>query len=1034
MNRLDARGSPSALKWPRSIRSASSRTQKCTHRVRRGVVGGVARLGGVLSIWKLAAGDGPERYYLEQVAQGREDYYSGEGEDPGQWAGTGTAGLGLAGTVADEAFTRLLQARDPAEGGELRRPLRDGAVAGYDLTFRAPKSVSIVWGTCDDTVRREIREAHDHAVGRTLGYLEREACRARRGAGGAEQVVGDGFVAAAFRHRSSRAGDPLLHTHVVVGNLTRGPDGRWTALDGRHLYRHAKTAGFLYQAELRAELTRRLDVAFGPVEQGCADLIGVPRSVVEHFSERRAEIVEHMREHGGRSTRSAQVAALETRRAKQVVRVDRLREKWRARAAEQGLGWAEREQVLARRASRDDMPLGPSELLADLTHERSTFTRRDMIQALAASSRCGLTIREIEARADELLATSAVTRLADDQTSGPIEARYTTPEMLDIERRLLDGAERRRGENAAPVADGQIEQVLTERPDLSDEQAAMVRALTGSGDGVQIVRAAAGTGKTFALEAARHAWEAADHRVLGCALSARAAAELQAQAGIDATTIARVCSDLDRGHALRHDDVLIVDEAGMVGTRTLARLADHAAETGAKVVLVGDDRQLPELQAGGAFRGLGERLGAIELHEVRRQRHEWDRDALAALREGDVETWADAYRTHGRIIARPTARGVRAQLVSDWWRAAGRPGCDAVMIAHRRADVAELNERARDLMRASGRLGPDTLDTGGRSFAVGDHVVAERNDRRLGIVNGQRGTITAVDLDRRTAQLRLPGGASVELDAGYLEHGHLAHGYALTAHKAQGATVDRAFVLGSEDLYREWGYTALSRHRDEARFYLVSPGSAERALAETDRDPILDRLESLFGNSQTKTLAIDALDPESQRAELQQLAVEHARLRNGEQEVARRHRGALEQREAAENRLERLEAERSATSLFDRSERQRIRWMSAAAAAERERCDQLAETLAHEAEIAGEVRSSWIEDNADRAAGLLRAELAERETALNGRRGEIVERLDDDVGLLDRDVGARVIADGLLDPAMPEVPAPAPDLDLDFGP
>ena len=200
-----------------------------------------------MSVWKLSAGDGPERYYLEQVAQGRDDYYAGDGEEPGQWAGTGAAGLGLVGRIDDEGLKRLLQARDPAGGSELRRPVRDGAVAGYDLTFRAPKSISIVWGTCDDAVRHEIREAHDHAVTETLGYLEHEACRARRGRGGVEQVRGEGFVAAAFRHRSSRAGDPLLHTHVVIGNLTQGPDGRWTALDGRHLYRHAKTAGFLYR-------------------------------------------------------------------------------------------------------------------------------------------------------------------------------------------------------------------------------------------------------------------------------------------------------------------------------------------------------------------------------------------------------------------------------------------------------------------------------------------------------------------------------------------------------------------------------------------------------------------------------------------------------------------------------------------------------------------------------------------------------------------------------------------------------------------
>ncbi len=173
---------------------------------------------------------------------------------------------------------------------------------------------------------REITRAHEAAVAEAIGYLEREACRARRGHGGAIVVDGRGFVAAAFRHRSSRAGDPLLHTHVVVANATQGPDGRWTALDGRLLYRHAKTAGYLYQAVLRAELTERLRVRWNAVERGTADVAGVPRRVIEHFSQRRAEILEHMAARGERSARAAQVATLETRRRKEYgVPVDRLR-------------------------------------------------------------------------------------------------------------------------------------------------------------------------------------------------------------------------------------------------------------------------------------------------------------------------------------------------------------------------------------------------------------------------------------------------------------------------------------------------------------------------------------------------------------------------------------------------------------------------------------------------------------------------------------------------------------------------------------
>jgi len=165
-------------------------------------------------------------------------------------------------------------------------------------------------------VAREIVAAHEAAVAEAMDYMEREACRARRGQGGALIVHGDGFVAAAFRHRTSRAGDPLLHTHVVVANATRADDGRWTALHGQLLYRHAKTAGFLYQAVLRVELVERIRVRWNPVVNGVADIAGVPREVIEHFSQRRAEISEHMAARGEHSARAAQVATLDTRKRK----------------------------------------------------------------------------------------------------------------------------------------------------------------------------------------------------------------------------------------------------------------------------------------------------------------------------------------------------------------------------------------------------------------------------------------------------------------------------------------------------------------------------------------------------------------------------------------------------------------------------------------------------------------------------------------------------------------------------------------------
>jgi Ti-type conjugative transfer relaxase TraA len=862
----------------------------------------------MVSIGKVGGGPGAERYYTDSVARGQEDYYSGEGEAKGEWTGIGAQQLGLTGAVDEDDFSALLRGISPRSGARLRNEPTARSVIGFDLTFSAPKSVSVLYGIADSDIARKARDAHDEAVRQALGYLERTACEVRRGRGGVDRRPGEGLAVATFRHRSSRAGDPQLHTHAVVANISQA-DRRWSTLDGRLVYAHARTAGFLYQAALRDELSRSLGVEWTPVERGVAEIRGVDRNVVEHFSRRRKEIRERMAKRGGRSARAAQAATLETRRRKDYeVPVNRLREEWRARAAEHGLDHdAVAELLQSREPARVPHPAFLSSDEGGLTTEASTFDRRDVIREWAEGHRDGARVERIEALADGWLASSNAVRLTpgDREPGGP---RYSTPEMLATERELIDCGHRRRAEGAGRARREDVEAVLRARPELAGEQADLVRGVTESGDGVEIVRAAAGTGKTYALEAARHAWEASGYRVYGCALSARAAVELESQAGIDSTTIARLKLDLDHGYLLDERNVLVVDEAGMVGSRTLAELARHAEQARAKLVLVGDDRQLPELDAGGGFRGLAERLGALELHETRRQSREWDRDALAALRTGEIDAWATEYRERGRLVARSMAREVRDSLVSDWWRSASG-GADAVMIAHRRVDVAELNTRARELMQADGRLGSEELVATDRSFACGDRVIAKHNARRLSVSNGERGYVVAIDPDRHAVKVELDGGREVALDAAYLDGGHLDHGYALTAHAAQGATVDSAFVLGSDDLYREWGYTALTRHRDEARFYLVSPGSTERCLPglEPDNDILLDDVGEMLEQSRQKSLAIDLLSdkPAIELADRERAAAEEGRLE-------------------AERRLDALREERANLNVLQRRRRAEI--------------------------------------------------------------------------------------------------------------
>jgi ATP-dependent exoDNAse (exonuclease V) alpha subunit len=309
--------------------------------------------------------------------------------------------------------------------------------------------------------------------------------------------------------------------------------------------------------------------------------------------------------------------------------------------------------------------------------------------------------------------------------------------------------------------------------------------------------------------------------------------------------------------------VIVVDEAGMVGTRKLARLLDHADHHHARVVLVGDPRQLPEIGAGGLFARLTTEADPIVLSQNRRQRHAWERAALRELRAGDVAAAVNAYAAHDRIHITPDAHHAHTALLADWW-AARHDGHHAAIYAVRRADVAQLNAGARFLLHAEGQLGPDT-PIGPVALAAGDQVLATRRHRDAGLVNGTRGVITGIDPAHRLVHLEVDDRA-VAVGFEFVEAGHLTHGYATTVHKAQGATVDRAFVLGADSLYREAGYVALSRATQRSDLYLIAgdPHAAELEPHGTPRDTRaadpLDELTRDLAQSRAQHLALASLD------------------------------------------------------------------------------------------------------------------------------------------------------------------------------
>ncbi|MCJ7437468.1 MAG: relaxase domain-containing protein [Acidimicrobiia bacterium] len=835
-----------------------------------------------MSLGKLAPGQ--QAYYLDTVAGGAEEYYTGGKEAPGEWVGAAAARLGLVGEVDAAELHAVLTSRDPGSGLRLTRGQGAPSVPGFDATFCAPKSVSLLFALGDPETSNEVRNAHDVAVQRALGALESVAAQARRGKGGLERVRADGFVGAAFRHRTSRAGDPHLHTHVVIANLVHAPgDDRWSALDARPLYCWSKTAGYLYETELRSELTRRLGVAWGPVVNGIADIAGMPEAALRGFSRRRQEIEAHLAERGLVGGRASQIAAYATRSPKHETGVDLVPE-WRVQARGLGLDPERLAGVLDRVGPSPVVAVGSDEAdvlfrrLASpegLTAHHATFGRREVIRAIAEAAPPGMGLDGVLELSAAFLASRHVVVLGEPaglRTSDVIrrrdgtvvaarvdEARWSTPELLATERRLIQGASRRTRARVGIATDESIDEALHARPTLSREQVRLVRYLASSGAGVDVVQGAAGSGKTYALAACREAWETSEHRVIGCALAARAAEQLEDGSGIGSTTIHRLLAVLDdpRRRPLDFHDVVVVDEAAMVGTRQLARLLDKAAEARAKIVLVGDNRQLPEIDAGGAFVGLATRLGSVTLEENRRQVEAWERRALLRLRVGSSDRAIDAYQGHDRIHIDATVDESRRRLVDDWLGARTRRGA-AVMLAARHRDVDELNRIARGRLQASGHLDRRDVVVGDRAFAVGDEILATRNDHQLGVLNGTRATVTAIDERSGAMHADTRDGRSVVFPADYTEGGHLRHGYAMTLYKAQGSTVRETFVLATGPTDREFAYTALSRGTDANSLYLVdeTDRAVDRHAPELETDAI-ERLRAGLHTSHAQEMAHD---------------------------------------------------------------------------------------------------------------------------------------------------------------------------------
>ena len=459
----------------------------------------------------------------------------------------------------------------------------------------------------------------------------------------------------------------------------------------------------------------------------------------------------------------------------------------------------------------------PERVLQAITQQQSTFTRQELARLV---NRHTVDAAQFTRAMAVVEASTELVRVGQD---GRGRVRFSTREMLAVERRLEATAIALsvRCDHAVGLDRRQAAMSGTM---LGREQALALGHVTRARD-LAVVVGYAGTGKSTMLGAARAVWEAEGYLVRGAALSGIAAEGLEGGAGIESRTLASLeLAWRDGRERIERGDVLVVDEAGLIGSRQMERLLSAVHGAGAKLVLVGDPEQLQAIEAGAAFRAVAERVGTMEITTVRRQRAAWQQAATKQLATGRTDAALARYTDGGMVHGHATTADAKAALVAGWDAARRQsPEASQIILAHTRVDVRDLNEQARGVRRAAGELGADQLvmtELGERQFAEGDRVYFLRNDRKLGVKNGTLGTIVHLDevVGDVRLSVRLDGAGGVgtgrAVDVALSAYGHIDHGYAATMHKSQGVTVDRAHVLATAGMDRHMSYVGLTRHRD----------------------------------------------------------------------------------------------------------------------------------------------------------------------------------------------------------------------------
>jgi conjugative relaxase-like TrwC/TraI family protein len=687
-----------------------------------------------------------------------DDYYQNEkGEPQGKMIGLAAKGLGIKRELDTTVYRRVFSGFHP-DGTPLCENAGANHRPGWDLTFSAPKSVSMLFARADDNLRKAIQDIQQQAVEEAFAFIEQHAAFTRRGKGGHIQERVTGLMGATFEHCTSRAQDPQLHTHCLIANLAPRADGTWGTLESKHFFLWQMASGAIYRSALANGL-RELGFEVEAVEgHKHFEVKGVDQGICQFFS-KRAEAIRAQMEAMGVSKAASKVGdtiTLNSRDYKQTVDRPKLFASWQADMDKQGFTQAEMDKIREPNLMPFPEPLPLQHILDKLIESQAVFRLQDIYAAVGVEAQFNHVTRlDIEDTVRELLADNDMVSLGKDISNNQI---YTTKAMLAIEQDLLNHADIMHASNHYKLDESTIQKAINQQGQqqgfaLSDEQVEAVLSVCQSS--LDIIQGRAGAGKSTSMQAMRLAYQSKGFTVRGATVARQAAQQLEKDTGIESTTLASLLNELGKGNseAKFKDTVILLDEAGQLATPDLLQLMQAAHTAGAKLVLVGEQQQMDAITHGGSLRYLSQRQGCARIDTIRRQREAWARTAVNDLRSGNAKAALDSFQGKGLLHIEQDSQNAREQLVKHWQAyTEANPGKDTMIMAQRWKDVKPLNDLVRTVYQEQGKLGTENILTecvvSNQSlyfaFSKGERVRFTKNDYKRNFTNGEQGTITQV--------------------------------------------------------------------------------------------------------------------------------------------------------------------------------------------------------------------------------------------------------------------------------------------------